>query len=81
MDGMSNSEKMRVFAEAYGVMVRAGVMTPNIDDEIAIREIFGLPPVNDAVKADWKRTKGTRQPITIAAEDAAAKQKQTEGTK
>jgi hypothetical protein len=37
-----------------------------MDDEIAIRAQFGLPPVNDSVRAAWDESKGVRFPITLA---------------
>jgi len=57
---------LKSMLDAYGVGVRAGVLTPNIDDEIAIRAQFGLPPVNDAVRAAWSESGGVRFPITLA---------------
>ena len=81
MEAVSQSDKMLTFANAYGVLVRAGVITPNLQDEIAIREAFGLPEVDEAVQRDWSKTDGTRQPITIAAEqEKAATQNAEKGT-
>jgi len=70
MDAVKHSDSLRVFAEAYGIAVRAGVLTPNIDDEKAVRKLFGLPEVTKEVVADWAKTSGTRQPITLADEQA-----------
>lgn len=61
-----NPANLREFAESYGVAVRAGLITPNIDDENHARELFGLPPANESVVAEWKRTDGVRAPITIS---------------
>jgi len=63
----TTGEKLRLFIEAYGVGVRAGVLTPNLDDEKAVREMFGLPIPNDSVVASWAKTDGVRSPITVAA--------------
>jgi len=65
---MADIAKLRSFVEAIGVAVRAGVLTPSEDDEKYVREYFGLPVMNESVKADWKKTEGARSPITIAAE-------------
>ncbi len=64
---MADINKLRTFMETYGVAVRAGVLTPNIDDEIEIRRQFELPPVNDAVRAAWKSSNGVRYPVTVDA--------------
>ena len=50
---------------AYGIGVRAGVLTPNIEDEKAIRKMMGLPEVSKDVENDWKETGGVRKPTTI----------------
>ncbi len=70
---MADIAKLRSFVEAIGVAVRAGVLTPSEDDEKYVREYFGLPVMNESVKADWKKTEGARSPITIAAAEADRK--------
>lgn len=72
---MADIAKLRAFVEAVGVAVRAGVLTPSVDDEVFVREYFGLPAMNADVIADWKKTEGARSPITIAAAEADAKRK------
>lgn len=62
-------EGLRALADAYGIAVRSGVLTPCIDDEIAIRKAFGLPGINEAVKNDWKKSDGVRRPITLSKDD------------
>jgi phage gp29-like protein len=54
-------------ADAYGVAVRAGAITPNLKDEAYFRQIAGLPPVGPEVRAAWTHDP-TRSPITIAQE-------------
>jgi hypothetical protein len=61
-------ETAKMFADAYGVGVRAGTTTPQTDDEKAFRELLGLPVMSDAVKRKWENEHGTRQPITLARE-------------
>ena len=63
---MSKQDKLKAFADAYGVAVRAGVLTPNLDDEKAIREMFGLPAPNADVIKSWADSDGVRFPITLA---------------
>ena len=65
---MADVTKLRTVIETYGIAVRAGVITPIIEDEIKIRELMGLPPVNDAIRAAWSEAGGVRAPITLAQE-------------
>ena len=52
--------------ENYGVGVRAGVITPNAEDEAWFRSMLGLPAMPAEVTADWLGTGGVRHPITLA---------------
>jgi len=61
-----NPENVRAFCEAYGVAVRAGLITPCIDDENHARELFGLAKAPSEVELEWKRTSGVRAPITLS---------------
>lgn len=66
--GENNAEKSAALANkanAYGVAVRAGAITPQIDDEEATRAEFGLPPMSDAAREAWE-AEATRRPITLA---------------
>jgi hypothetical protein len=65
---MADITKLRTLVETYGIAVRAGVVTPTLDDEIKMRELIGLPPITAAVRASWAETGGIRQPITLAKE-------------
>lgn len=58
-------EQLKGEADAYGVAVRAGVITPQTDDEDAFRRKMGLPPMSAEAKAAWQKDEGTRRPITI----------------
>jgi hypothetical protein len=51
--------------DSYGVAVRAGVITPNIEDERAVREQMHLPQVPPQVEAEWADSP-TRAPITLS---------------
>ena len=65
--------------DAYGIGVRAGVITPQEDDEIYHRDLLGLPSSSDAVKSSWKDDGGARRPVTIqAGEDLEAEGKPAE---
>lgn len=67
---MADITKLRAWADAYGVAVRAGVLTPSMVDEEYVRNLFGLPEMPEEVRALWFETK-TRAPITIQPEEQA----------
>ena len=60
------ADALNTFANAYGAAVRAGVITPNLEDEKAVRKLFMLPEPAPEVIAEWSRTKGVRLPITLS---------------
>lgn len=51
--------------EDFGASVRAGVLTPQLDDERYVREAMALPPAGPDVEAAWKEEGGARRPITL----------------
>jgi len=51
---------------AYGIAVRAGAITPCIEDEIYFRNVFDLPPLPEPARKAWADTKNIRTPITLA---------------
>jgi hypothetical protein len=59
------------YADAYGVGVRAGAITPNEEDETALRKKMDLPETPDAVKKSWEDDGGTRRPITLTSIEQA----------
>jgi capsid protein len=62
---MAELERIKAEADAYGVGVRAGAITPQTDDEQAFRERLNLPPVSADAKRAWSEDKGVRRPITL----------------
>ena len=60
-------ESLKAKADSYGVAVRAGNLTPQIIDEEKTREEFGLPPMSEAAKENWKESDGVRRPTTLKA--------------
>lgn len=62
---LASIEETKARADAFGVSVRAGAVTPSAEDEQFMREKLGLPPMSSAVKAAWSK-EGVRRPITIA---------------
>lgn len=65
----SRIENLAKFVETYGAAVRAGVITPNVEDERALRELMELPVPSDAVLKSWNETKGVRLPITLQQDE------------
>lgn len=52
----------------YGDGVRAGLITPQPEDEAFFRQQTGLPEMTEAVHASWDESGGTRHPITLTKE-------------
>ncbi len=63
----------KAVADAYGVLARAGAITPQMDDEVLLRGLMDLPDAGAAVKKAWTEDGGVRRPITIAETVAPAK--------
>lgn len=55
----------RAQADAYGVAVRAGAITPTPEDENAFRVKLGLPAMTADAMAAWKKDGNVHRPITI----------------
>lgn len=66
-------ERIKAEADAYGVGVRAGVVTPQAADEEAFRQKLTLPPMSEEVKQAWDTDKGVRRPITLTPSPGQAK--------
>lgn len=64
----AGNAEFKAKADAYGVAVRAGAITPQIDDEQAMRAEAGFPPMSEAAKKAWEEDKGVRRPITLQHE-------------
>lgn len=71
-DGGADLARMKAEADAYGVAVRAGAITPQAEDEDHFRQALGLPKMSPGAKQAWMEDKGTRRPITIVQPGAAA---------
>jgi hypothetical protein len=62
---LEDIDRLKAEADSYGVMVRAGVITPQPEDENEFRKKLGLPSMSSAARAAWMKDKNTRRPITI----------------
>ena len=57
---------LRAAIETYGVAVRSGLITPQLDDEEQQRKLLGLPPMSTEAKTLWEDNYGIRRPITLS---------------
>lgn len=62
-------QNVREKADAYGVAVRAGAVTPQQPDEEHFRMELGLPEMTEAAAKAWADDAGVRRPITLKAGD------------
>ena len=80
---MADIAQLKGVFDAYGVGVRAGVITPQTEDEKTLRDFMGLPEMSAEVIADWKESGGVRRPITLSVDEEGAalygEGQQTEG--
>lgn len=58
-------ERIKARADAYGVAVRAGAVTPQEEDEASFRNELSLPDMSDDVGKAWEKDQGARRPITL----------------
>jgi lambda family phage portal protein len=58
-------ERIKAEADAYGVAVRAGAVTPQTADEGSFRQKFRLPAMSAEVEKAWTDDGGIRRPTTI----------------
>ena len=58
-------DSLKSKSDSYGVGVRAGSITPQIEDEVLFREEFGLPAMSASVKTAWDDSDGIRRPTTL----------------
>ena len=64
-DKPSESEEIESAVNAYGVAVRAGVVTPTIEDENFFRQRMGLPAISADARKAWVQENNVRRPITL----------------
>lgn len=69
LNAPASTTGLMALVEQYGSAVRAGLITPQLADEIHLREQQGLPPLSEEAIAFWKEQHGVRQPITLAKEE------------
>lgn len=50
---------------AYGIAVRSGFVTPQIEDEEALRQSLKLPGLSAAARSLWTAQGNVRQPVTL----------------
>lgn len=65
VDKQAQAQTLKVLIDAYGVAVRAGLLTPCLQDENAFRKMLGLEEAPPEVVRSWASTSGVRMPVTI----------------
>ena len=68
-DDLNIAQNIKQQADAYGVAVRAGSITPQKEDETAFRKKFNLPTMGKEVEQAWEDDGGARRPITLKPQD------------
>lgn len=58
----------------YGIAVRSGFITPQMEDEPVVREMMALPAMSEAARTLWEDQGGVRRPITLQDDEANAAQ-------
>jgi hypothetical protein len=59
------STRVRTLVDAYAIGVRAGVLTPCLEDENWFRKLFGLSKAPAEVVNAWRQIGGIKNPITL----------------
>jgi len=65
VDAISPVDDFKKRADAYGVGVRAGAITPQPTDEKHFREMSELPEMSKEVQSAWDSDGKVRRPITL----------------
>jgi len=62
---MADVTKLKELLEAYATAMRAGVITPCLEDENEFRKRMGLLATPQVVIDAWTSQGGTRAPVTL----------------
>lgn len=68
-----NSESQvdtKALLDAYGAAVRAGLLSPSLEVEQALRQLLDLPPVSAPVVDNWTN-EPVRRPVTLSSVNAS----------
>jgi len=63
-------QSIKETVDAYGVGVRGGTLTPQMEDEKHFRQKMGLPDIQQPIADAWQQDGGARRPITLKGQDA-----------
>lgn len=69
--GIAGIEEVKATADAFGVAVRAGAITPTAEDEDHFRNKLQIPSKPAAIATAWAEDGGFRRPITLLQKGAA----------
>lgn len=64
-------ENLKAKFDSYGVGVRAGAITPSIEDEELFRAEAQLPGMSEGVRKAWSEDGGVRCPITLVQKEGS----------
>jgi len=70
-----SSQSVKETADAYGTAVRAGSITPNIEDETFFRETLGINPPNEFTNKAWREDGNFRRPVTLKGSETSVVEK------
>lgn len=77
-EDVTGGAELKTAMDSYGVGVRAGAITPVLDDENYFRNKAGLPAITEAARSAWQKDGGVRRPITLAMPGEVTKTPATE---
>lgn len=60
-----HAEILKMLIDSYASAVRAGVITPCLQDENDFRKMLGLQVAPAEVEASWVDSNGVRSPVTL----------------
>lgn len=72
VDTSKQIEDVKRKFDAYGVGVRAGTITPQVEDEVSARAELGIPEMSNDAVGLWEDQGNVRQPITLQSGDEAS---------
>jgi hypothetical protein len=65
--GSQPGADMSIIFNAYGIAVRSGSVTPQIQDEEHFRNLMGWPEISPEAMEAWADDEGVRRPITLSS--------------
>ena len=70
-DANTESESLKTRIELYGIAVRAGLVTPQTEDEVQFRQSIGAEQMSQQAVDAWAKDGGVRKPVTLQSQTIA----------